>query len=90
MSGDTISNAEIDAIYAELDAEMPEIRRTVNRMVNRLYKLGPLSQKQALCMLTAGWIRGTYPDDDKAAFALSEAVREQVNLYLATKEGGIN
>jgi hypothetical protein len=69
--------------------ERPAIHRAVGKMGKQMRGLSDVSQKQAICELTATWILANYPEDLDLALSLSEAIRHQTDIYLTeSKKAG--
>lgn len=51
-------------------------------MAKQMRGLSDVSQKQAIAELTATWILAIYPESLELALSLSDAMREQTDIYL--------
>ncbi|MCV3209583.1 hypothetical protein OHD62_17215 [Mesorhizobium sp. YC-39] len=69
-------------IYAIVRRERDAIHRSALKMAKQLRGLSDVSQKQAIAELTAAWIRAIYPENLELALSLSDAMREQTDIYL--------
>lgn len=69
-------------VQATVARERPVIPRKVEKIIKLLSTLSDVSQKQAICELTAVWVSAIYPDDPEMALSLSDAMREQTDIYI--------
>ncbi|TIU28557.1 MAG: hypothetical protein E5W27_05185 [Mesorhizobium sp.] len=69
-------------IYATVRRERDAIHRAVLKMAKQLRGLSDVSQKQAIAEFTASWIHAVYPASLELALSLSDAMREQTDIYL--------
>ncbi|MER9022397.1 hypothetical protein NKI01_07465 [Mesorhizobium sp. M0815] len=82
MKSITVTAAEQPEIYATVRRERPAIHRSVIKMAKQMRGLSDVSQKQAIAELTATWILAIYPESLELALSLSDAMREQTDIYL--------
>ncbi len=79
-----LNSPEYLDVQATVARERPAIHRKVEKIIKLLSTLSDVSQKQAICELTAVWISALYPDDPKMALSLSDAMREQTDIYITS------
>ncbi|MER9831350.1 hypothetical protein NKJ51_23780 [Mesorhizobium sp. M0134] len=82
MKSITVTAAEQPEIHATVRRERPAIHRSVIKMAKQMRGLSDVSQKQAIAELTATWILAIYPESLELALSLSDAMREQTDIYL--------
>ncbi|RWB57123.1 hypothetical protein [Mesorhizobium sp.] len=56
-------------------------------MAKQMRDLSDVSQKHAIAELTATWILAVYPENFELALSLSDAMREQTDIYLKESKG---
>ncbi|MDX8526985.1 hypothetical protein RFM68_21010 [Mesorhizobium sp. MSK_1335] len=76
------TEAQQPEIYATVKRERQAIHRAVNKMAKQMRGLSDVSQKQAIAELTATWILAVYPQSLELALSLSDAMRDQTDIYL--------
>lgn len=84
----TLTQQDYDETYAIFRKEQPQINGAALKMAKQMKGLSDIGQKQAMCKLLADFVMWVYPDDLEKALALSEAMREQVDIYIRTKMDG--
>ncbi|WP_296746314.1 hypothetical protein [Mesorhizobium sp.] len=77
-----VNSPDYLAVQETVTRERHEITRTADKMLERLRGLSPVSQKQAICQMTAIWVMANYPRDKETQLSLSDAIREQTDMYL--------
>lgn len=90
MKSVIVTESEQPEIYATVKRERPAIHRAVSKMGKQMRGPSDVSQKQAIAELTACWILAIYPEDLDLALSLSDAMREQTDIYLReSKKAGV-
>ncbi|TGR00960.1 hypothetical protein EN833_30550 [Mesorhizobium sp. M4B.F.Ca.ET.190.01.1.1] len=87
MKSIIVTESEQPEIYATVKRERPAIHRAVSKMAKQMRDLSDVSQKQAIAELTATWILAVYPENLELALSLSDAMREQTDIYLKDSKG---
>ncbi len=84
----TLTQQDYDETYAILRKEQLQINGAALKMAKQVNGLSDIGQKQAMGKLLADFVMWVYPDDLEKALALSDAMREQVDIYIRTKMDG--
>ncbi|MCT7378340.1 hypothetical protein [Chelativorans salis] len=67
-------------IYAELQPQLPHVRKAVKRMSREMEKLSDIGQAAAVVEITLEFILRHLAHDQAGALALSEHLRTQIDI----------
>jgi hypothetical protein len=84
----TVSAEELEEMYATFLRETPQIDRAVSKMIKQMKGLSDVGHKQAIAKLVSKFVMAIYPDDLEKALSLSDAMRDQVDIYIRTELDG--